>query len=65
MTGSIIVFVHPTAKPHDEGEALIAVTDGTAPNIEFVDDTKLRVRLFSGTKRNQRKEAMGVTIIYE
>lgn len=65
MTGSIIVFLHPTAKPHDDGEALIAITDGTAPTVEFVDDTKLRVRLFSGTKHNQRKEALGITILYE
>ncbi len=65
MTGSIIVFLHPFAKRHDAGEALIAITDGLAPSVEFVDDTKLRVRLFNGTKHNQRKEALGITIFYE
>lgn len=65
MTGSILVFLHPTAKSHDSGEAIIAITDGSAPTVEFVDDTKLRVRVFNGTKHNQRKDAFGVTILYE
>ncbi len=65
MTGSMIVFLHPTSKPYASGEALIAITDGTAPTVEFVDDTRLRVRLFNGTRYNQRKEALGFTILYE
>jgi len=65
MTGSIIVFLHPSAKRPDAGEALIAITDGTAPSVDFIEDAKLRVRLFGGTKHNQREEALGVTIVYE
>jgi hypothetical protein len=65
MTGSIIVFLHPSAKRPDAGEALIAVTDGPAPRVEFIEDAKLRVRLFGGARHNQRGEASGITILYE
>jgi hypothetical protein len=65
MTGSIIVFLHPSAKPYQKGEALIALTNATPPTVEFVDDSRLRVRLFSGTRHNKQNEALGVSILYE
>jgi hypothetical protein len=65
MTGSIIVFLHPSTKRPATGEALIAITDGVAPSVNFVNDATLRVRLFNGTKHNRRLDALGVTIQYE
>jgi hypothetical protein len=62
---SIIVFVHPSTKRPDDGQAVVAITDGSPPGVTFVDDTRLQVRLFGGTTYNQLKEALGLTIIYE
>jgi hypothetical protein len=65
LTGSIIVFLHPTSKRHDSGEALIAITDGSPPSVAFLDDATLQVQLFNGTRHNERSEAYGVTIRYK
>lgn len=65
LTGSIIVFLHPTSERHDSGEALIAITDGSPPSVEFLDDSTLQVQLFNGTRHNERREAYGVTIRYK
>ena len=62
---SIIVFVHPSAKRPDDGQAVVAITDGSRPVVTFVDNTKLQVRLFGGTTHNQLNEALGLTISYE
>jgi hypothetical protein len=62
---SLIVFVHPSTKRPDKGVAVIAVTEGSPPSVAFEGDTKLRVRLFGGTKHNQKSEALGVTVVYE
>jgi hypothetical protein len=62
---TIIVFVHPFPKRPDDGQAVIAITDGSPPVVTFVDDTKLQVWLFGGTTHNQLKEALDLTIVYE
>lgn len=62
---SILVMLHDAKQNAGKGIAVVAITEGSAPSVNFESDTKLRVRIVGGTKHNQRSEAMSVSIIYE
>src|SRR5438477_10359242 len=42
---SIILFVHLSPKRRGDGQAVIAITDGSPSVVTFVDDSKMQVRV--------------------
>lgn len=62
---SNIVFLHSAKRKYRSGETVIAITNGSAPDVKFLNEKTLQVSLYRGTKHNQIREAMGVSVIYE
>jgi hypothetical protein len=62
---SNIVFLHSAKRKYRSGETIIAVTNGSAPDVKFLNEKKLQVSLYRGTKHNHIREAMSVYVIYE
>ena len=62
---SILIMLHGSDQKPQNGTPIIAITDGIAPLISFDGDAQLRVRLFGGAMHNQKKEALGIRILYE
>lgn len=62
---SILVFVGPISLDIKKVDPVLAVTEGTIPEIKFIDNHTLEVHFFAGIIHNQRFQANGINIIYK
>ena len=62
---SLLVFAGRRTIDVKKAVPVIALTDGTPPSITFLDNQTLEVRIFGGSKHNQKFEADGINVIYK